>query len=133
MRSASLASGKKATASNVFQNTPAHGPDKAFDDDDSTRWATDGGTHQAWLQVDLGKPTAFNRMMINEAYAGRIQKFQLEKREGDIWKSFFEGKTVGEKAVFDFDTVTAQQVRLNILEATEGPTIWEVQILMQKP
>ncbi len=133
MRSASLASGKKAAASNVFQNTPDHGPDKAFDDDDSTRWATDGGTHQAWLQVDLGKPTAFNRMMINEAYAGRIQKFQLETKDGDTWKSFFEGKTVGEKAVFDFEIVTAQQVRLNILEATEGPTIWEVQVLMRKP
>ncbi len=130
IHSASLASGKKATASNVHQKDPNYGADKAFDDDDATRWATDGGTHQAWLQVDLGKPTAFNRVMINEACPpGRIQKFQLERLEGDAWKPFFEGKTVGEKGEFKFETVTAQQVRLNILEATEGPTIWEFQIL----
>jgi alpha-L-fucosidase len=72
IRSSSLASGKKATASNVHQKDTNYGADKAFDDDDTTRWATDGGTHQAWLQVDLGKPTAFNRITINEAYASRF-------------------------------------------------------------
>ncbi len=129
IRSSSLASGKKAAASNVHRKDTNYGADKAFDDDDATRWATDGGTHQAWLQVDLGKPLAFNRVMINEAIESRIQKFQLERLDGDIWKPFFEGKTVGEKGEFKFETVTAQQVRLNILEATEGPTIWEFQIL----
>ncbi len=129
IRSASLASGKIATASNVYQNSPDHRPDKAFDDDDATRWATDAGTHQAWLQVDLGKPVGFNRAIIHEAYAGRIRKFQLQRLEGDAWKTFFEGTTVGEKGEFKFQTIAAQQVRLNILEATEGPTIWEFQIL----
>jgi alpha-L-fucosidase len=130
IHSASLAAGKKATASNVHQKDPNYGPDKAFDDDDATRWATDSGTHQAWLQVDLGKPTAFNRVIIHEACPpARIQKFQLERLEGDAWKPFFEGTTVGEKGEFKFETVTAQQVRLNILEATEGPTIWEFRIL----
>ncbi|NLH15570.1 MAG: hypothetical protein GX455_03215 [Phycisphaerae bacterium] len=129
IRSASLASGKQATASNIFQNSSVHSPDKAFDDDDATRWATDAGTHQAWLQVDLGRPVGFNRVIINEAYAGRIQKFQLQRLEGETWKTFFEGTTVGEKGEFKFEPVTAQQVRFNILEATEGPTIWEFHIL----
>jgi alpha-L-fucosidase len=130
--SGSLAAGKPASASNVFQNSPAYGPDKAFDDDRDTRWAADAGVKQAWLQVDLGKPMSFNRAVIDEAYP-RIRRFQLEKRDGDSWKSFFEGKTVGEKAVFDFDTVTASQVRLNVLEADDGATIWEFQLLMRNP
>ncbi|NLH17918.1 MAG: discoidin domain-containing protein, partial [Phycisphaerae bacterium] len=128
----SLATGKPATASNVYQNSPAFGPDKAFDGDPDTRWACDAGVKQAWLQVDLGKPTAVNRAVISEAY-DRIRHFRLEKREGDEWKSFFEGKTIGENGAFDFPTVTAQQVRLNVLEAEDGPTIWEFQLLMKKP
>ncbi|MEI6078510.1 MAG: discoidin domain-containing protein, partial [Verrucomicrobiota bacterium] len=59
--SLSLATAKKATASNVFQNSASYGADKAFDDVDETRWATDPGTTNAWLEVDLGKPETVNR------------------------------------------------------------------------
>ena len=77
--------------------TDAHGPDKAVDDDPSTRWATDAGTQQAWLEVDLGKPTTIDRAMIDEAYAGRVQEFELQAKEGDAWKTFFRGTTIGER------------------------------------
>ena len=129
IRSASLASGKKASASNTFQKMAEHGPGKAFDDDDSTRWATDSGTKQAWLEVDLGISTQFNRVVVREAYAGRVQKFQLQYKAGETFRTFHEGTTLGEMATIDFDAVTARYVRLNILDATEGPTIWEVQVL----
>ena len=39
-------------------------PEKAVDGDPETRWATDNGTRQAWLEVDLGKPVTFSRAMI---------------------------------------------------------------------
>jgi alpha-L-fucosidase len=52
----SLAQGKPARVSNVFAKDPAWGADKAVDGNDGTRWATDAGTHQAWLEVDLGMP-----------------------------------------------------------------------------
>jgi hypothetical protein len=67
-----------------------------------------------------------------EAYA-RIRQFRLEMLDGKEWKPFFEGKTIGETGVFDFPAVTAQQVRFNVLEADDGPTIWEIQLLMRKP
>ena len=35
---------------------------------------------------------------------------------------------IGEQYADDFQPVTAQYVRLNILEATDGPTIWEFQL-----
>ncbi len=127
----SLATGKPASASNMYQNMPAHGADKAFDGDPDTRWACDAGVKQAWLQVDLGKATAFNRAVISEAY-DRICHFRLEKREGEVWTPFFEGKNIGENGVFDFPSVTAQQIRLNVLEADDGPTIWEFQLLNKK-
>jgi alpha-L-fucosidase len=127
----SVASGKKASASNVYQNmVDVHGPQKAFDDDPETRWATDAGTHQAWLEVDLGEPKNIGSAMIAEADFGpRVQKFELQAKTGGQWKTFYTGKTIGEECRVKFEPITAQNFRLNILEATEGPTLNEFQLL----
>ncbi|MCK4999858.1 MAG: discoidin domain-containing protein, partial [Anaerohalosphaera sp.] len=128
--SLSLTAGKKATASNVYQNqTGTYGAQKACDDDDATRWATDNGTKSAWLEVDLGKAETFTQAVIKEAYAGRVVKYELQKLVGDKWVTFHAGTKLGANAVVKFDAVTAQKVRLNILEATDGPTINEFQLL----
>ena len=66
--SRSLATGKKAMASNVFQGMAEYGADKAFDGNSETRWATDSGTKSAWLEVDLGKPVTIGRAVIEQAY-----------------------------------------------------------------
>jgi alpha-L-fucosidase len=126
----SIACGKAVTASNTFRNMPEYAPEKAVDDDDQTRWATNAGTRQAWLEVDLGAPQSFSHVRIREAveYGERIQRFQLEYKAGDEWKVALRGTSVGQDYARDFPPVTAQHVRLRILEATEGPTIWEFQL-----
>ena len=125
--SASLACGKKVTASNVYQNSPGYGPDKAVDDDPATRWATDSGTTQAWLEVDLGKPMTLSRVKVSEAY-DRVREFELQAKDGDKWQTFARGTKIGDDYVQQFQPVTARIVRLNILKATDGPTIWEFQL-----
>ena len=89
--SASLAAGKKAKASNIFQGNQGHGPAKAVDDDPATRWATDAGVKQAWLEVDLGKSTTFNRVAISEEYS-RVRKFELQYKDGEAWKTFLRAR-----------------------------------------
>ena len=129
--SASLAFGKPATASNVFQKQSAYGPDKAFDDDGSTRWATDTGTHSAWLAVDLGSPVTVAQAAIKEAYPSRVKKYVLQYKVNAMdgpWKVLHEGTALGENAVITFKPTTVRLVRLNILDAVEGPTIWEFQL-----
>ncbi|MBN1805827.1 MAG: alpha-L-fucosidase [Sedimentisphaerales bacterium] len=126
--SGSLATGKKASASNVYQKNPAHDPDKAFDDDPATRWATDAGTNNAWIEVDLGKSATFNHVKISEAY-DRVQLFELGYKDGDNrWKTIDSGTKIGHDYSKQFEPVTARIVWLNINKATEGPTIWEFQI-----
>ncbi len=129
--SGSLATAKKARASNFFQNMATHGPDKAVDNDPSTRWATDWGTKQAWLEVDLGKPMTFDRSMLSEAY-DRVQQFELQRKDSDQWQTFAKGTKIGQKLKLKFSPVTARYVRLNILKAAEGPTIWEFQLFAPK-
>jgi alpha-L-fucosidase len=129
--SASLTAGKKATASNTYQRNQEYGPAKAVDDDSGTRWATDSGVKQAWLEVDLGRPATFSRVTISEAY-DRVRRFELQYKDGDAWKTFLQGARIGERYSRSFDPVTAQVVRLSILDATDGPTIWEFELIASK-
>jgi alpha-L-fucosidase len=129
--SSSLTAEKKAKASNTFQKNAAYGPAKAVDDDPATRWATDSDTKQAWLEVDLGKPMTFNRVKISEAY-DRVREFELQCRDGSRWKTFARGTKIGHDYSKQFGPINARYLRLNILGATDGPTIWEFQLFAPK-
>jgi len=126
----SLTTRAKATASNVYQNQTEFGADKAVDGNSETRWATDSGAKSAWLEVDLGKPATFNRAVIRQAYPelGRIRKFAIEYWKDEQWKPCYQGEKLGAKLTANFAPVTAQRVRLNITDATDGPTLWEFQL-----
>jgi alpha-L-fucosidase len=130
----SLTTKAKATASNVFQHQAQYGPDKAVDGNGETRWATDSGTKSAWLEADLGQPRVFNRAVIKQAYPElkRVRKFTIEYWQDEQWKPCYRGENLGAKLVASFEPVTAQRVRLNITESTDGPTIWEFQLFPPK-
>jgi len=51
----------------------------------------------------------------------------LQYRDGEAWRTFHEGTKLGE-CCLRFEPVTAQHVRLNVIAATDVPTIWEVQL-----
>ena len=125
-----LSTGARATASNVYQGQAAYGPDKAVDGRDDTRWATDGGITHAWLELDLGKPETFSRFLIHQAYPQyqRVRKFAIEYWQDDQWKVCYQGQNLGQVLSGKVPAITAQRVRLNITEATDGPTIWEFQL-----
>ena len=112
----------------MFDPRPPHAdPENAVDDDIFTRWAADAGTKQAWLEVDLGEPTTFNRVRISEEF-GRVQEFELRYKEGDEWRTFARGSKIGSDYSNRFESLTARHVRLNILKASDAPTIWEFQL-----
>jgi hypothetical protein len=48
--------------------------------------------------------------------------------DGAEWKTFCTGTTIGDSWSKSFAPTTAQRVRLNVLEATDGPTIWEFEL-----
>ena len=129
--SGSLAFGKKATASNVFENDATYAPEKAFDDDPTTRWGCDYGTHACRLEVDLGEVKTFDRATISEPY-GRVRKFALQVKRDDDWETFHEGTTIGETLSIEFPATTGRHVRLDLRETTDGPSIWEFQLFGPK-
>jgi alpha-L-fucosidase len=115
--SGSLASGKKATASKVWADKAEFGPQQAFDDDMNTCWNA-GKIQTAWLQVDLGKETTFDRAIISES-PHYVRKFQLQYQDGDKWKTFHQARIIGENLAIKFEPVTARLVRLNIINRSQ--------------
>ncbi|HEV2693463.1 MAG TPA: alpha-L-fucosidase [Verrucomicrobiae bacterium] len=117
-----------ASASNTYQNqTSQYGPQFAFDGSPDTRWATDDSATSAWLAADLGQVKMIHGVRINEAYAGRVKNYELQYRDGADWKTFLTGATLDANFEVTFPTVKAREFRLNILSATQGPTINEIE------
>jgi alpha-L-fucosidase len=121
-----LSEGKAAKASSVWG--PGYEADKAFDGSDDSRWGAMPSARSGWLEVDLGAPTVVGRAVIKELAYPRTQQFAIEYKDGDAWKPVVTGSRLeGEKA-FTFAPVVARQFRLNILKASEVPTIEEFQL-----
>ena len=59
----------------------------------------------------------------------RTEEFTVEYQLGDSWKELARGTTIGKMKSIDFPPVTARHVRLNILKASEVPTINEFRVL----
>ncbi|HUX02775.1 MAG TPA: discoidin domain-containing protein [Phycisphaerae bacterium] len=123
-----LSRGKPATASSIWLD-PGFEADKAVDGDTSTRWSAAGGTRSGWLEVDLGQPERVGRAVIRELAFPRTQRFVVEYLDGQTWKELARGTTIAGAKVLDFAPVTARHFRLNILEASEVPTIEEFGLL----
>ena len=117
-----LAQGNPASASNVRGNSSTFNAEKAIDGDFETYWATDDGTTQASITISLNEPTKVNRILLQEyiPLGQRIKKFMVSAEVDGTWQVLDEQTTVGYKRILRFETVTATQVKVDILDA-KGP------------
>lgn len=126
--SLSLATGKPAKASGVWENNLAqYGAASAFDNDRTTRWAGAGGVNHGWLEVDLGETQTVSRAIIREGW-DRTRRFAVRYQSGGEWKDAAAGTTIGGRLEIRFEPVRARVFRLEITEATDVPTIWEFEL-----
>ena len=119
----SIAVGCDASASGIWDEN--YSAAKAFDGDVRTRWGGEPDSTSGWLAVDLGEARTFSKMEVEEL-ADRVRKFELQAKRDAQWETIHEGTTLGMDYAVTFAPVTARHVRLNILEATGVPTIWEI-------
>ncbi|HQP96881.1 MAG TPA: alpha-L-fucosidase [bacterium] len=118
--------GATAKASNVRRNEEQYAPDMAVDESPLTRWATDDGITQAWLEIHLPAPITFDVIMIDEAFGPRIEEFQIQSRQGTDWKTFCSGTRIDRNWARKFPPVTTQDLRMEISKAGDGPTIRDI-------
>ena len=118
--------GKRVTASSSDDaNVAANLTDGIL----TNRWQAAKGQRSAWLEVDLGKPTAIQRLMLmdpwHSGYLKVIQEYDLQCWAGNEWKSIVKGKINGLGAAREFAPVTGNRFRLYIENSTSEPTLNE--------
>lgn len=111
----------QASNSRGDQWSPAKTTDEGYD----SYWATDEGVTSASLTFDLKKPTPLNRLLVQEyiPLGQRVKAFNIEAHSNGQWQPINlseETTTVGYKRILRFNTVEADQVRINFTDA-RGP------------
>ena len=125
----SLTFGAQATASNVYKNDPQYAASFAIDNDSGTRWATDEGTVECSLEIDLGAERAFDGAFLSEGW-DRVREYVLEVQDPEgKWEAFHRGTTIGTAgAKPTFPRTAGRLVRLRVLKADGAPTFWDFEL-----
>ncbi|SEV96039.1 alpha-L-fucosidase [Chitinophaga sp. YR573] len=125
-----LATNMKVKASNVRGNDKRFGPGMSVDNNEDTYWATDDDVTNASLTIDLGKPTTFNRFLVQEyiRLGQRVKAFSVEALVDGNWKQLAKATTIGYKRIIRFSAVKATQVRFNITGSKSCPVISNIGI-----
>ncbi len=117
-----LAAGAKVTASG------GRGGRRILDGDAFTCWVGDDDAEAAELVVTLKEERTFNRILIQEQirdYGQRIAKFAVDARVDGRWEEIAANTVVGYKRICRIETVSADAVRLRILESRTEPSVAE--------
>ena len=127
---ANLALNKEVSASQVRGNSKLFAASNLTDGRPDSYWSTNDGVKKASLTIDLGKPTAINRVILQEyiKLGQRVSSFSLEIWKGNKFEEIDRQTTIGYKRILAFPTVTTTRVRVNILDANAGPVISEFQL-----
>ena len=123
-----LCFGAKAETSATWNdpNDPdGYSASKAIDGNPGTRWACAAGVTAATLDIDFGKPVQFNRIDIEE-FLSRTKSFDLEIPDPNGWKVIYTGTEIGNRKDIQVNETTASKLRLNIKQASEPPSIFEI-------
>lgn len=118
-----------ATATASSEYSSAYTADLVNDGLTSTRWSALNGQNQ-WLELDFGASKTFNKIVTRECvdFGDRIQGYQYQYHDGSNWVTFVNGTTVGASHEDAFAPVTASRIRLNVTQASDAPTIWEIEV-----
>jgi alpha-L-fucosidase len=125
-----LALNKKVSASNVRGKLGKFAAAMAVDGNNNTYWATNDNTKAASLTIDLGKPTLFNRFLVQEyiRLGQRVKAFTVEAFVDGDWKELAKATTIGYKRILRFPAVKATQLRFTITDSKCSPAISNIGI-----
>ena len=122
-----------ATASAKASHTRARkfSAHKAIDGDPETYWATKNEILSASIEIDLGGPTEFNAVLLQEyiRLGQRVKSFVIETYSDDAFIKAASGTTIGNRRIVKFNTVTATKLRIN-LEAKACPLLSNIEVYL---
>jgi alpha-L-fucosidase len=115
-----------ASASNVRGNDASFAAGNVHDGDAATYWACDQGTTSAWVQIAFHQAQPIDTVLLQEpiAMGQRVKAFAVDVMDAsEQWREIAQGTTIGHKRILRFDPVTAQVLRVRILDSRAAPLI----------
>lgn len=130
-----LALRAKASASSKWDETDAYHARRINDGTPKTRWNSARGDESGcWLSLEWPGPVTFDRIVIDECteWGLRIRAWRVEAGS-DALDTIARGETTGERHVIELpEPVTARTLKLILEEASDTPTIREVEVYLWK-
>ena len=115
---------------------------KAVDGDPATYWATEEGTKEASIEVELDESRPFDRVMLAEpiALGQRVRRFRVSVPAGPgtsnnrrDWRTLAEGTTIGHRRIVRVPLTNAPCVRIEVLDARACPLLSHVGVHRTMP
>ena len=130
-----FALGKKASASNTRQQGSTFSPANTVDKKPDSYWAVDDHIREATLEIDLGKLTVFDRILIQEPIrlGQRISEFEIRGFVNGEWSRLAKGTTIGYKRILRIPLVKADKIQLIIHKSNNTPAISNFGIYKASP
>lgn len=124
-----LLAGSKVTADNVRGNDNQFGPKNTIDNDKNTYWAADDNVKGASVEFEFEKPTAINRILIQEyiKLGQRVKAFNVEVKTNGKWETIANETTIGYKRILRTKRVLADALKINITAAKASVVISNIQ------
>lgn len=124
-----LLAGTKISANNVRGNSAEFAAKNVSDGNKNSYWATDDPVKTASILFEFGKPTAINRILLQEyiALGQRVKAFNVELKVDGTWKTVATETTIGYKQILRIDRVKASALRINITDSKAGIVISNIQ------
>jgi len=121
--------GATVTASNVRGVAKEYNGNNAFDKDQETYWATDDGVVRASLEVDFGKETEVNALLLQEyiRLGQRIKGFFIEAEVDGTFEEVAKGITIGNRRLIKFKTVKTSKLKINF-KGKASPVISNIEM-----
>lgn len=109
----------------VTNEMPGFEAKNILDNDTETYWSSDSNHNSASIEVQLTKGRYFNCIMLQENIlkGQRIEKFRLDYWDGQMYRTFAKGTTIGYKRLLKFPEIYADRVKLVIEQCRENPTL----------
>lgn len=124
-----LLSKTKITADNVRGSSESFAGKNTVDGNKNTYWATDDNIKTASITFEFYKPTAVNRILLQEyiALGQRVKAFNVEVKVDGNWKTVASETTIGYKRILRIDRVTASALRINITDSKASIVISNIE------
>jgi alpha-L-fucosidase len=131
--SRNLAAAARITASSTRGNASQFAPTLVVSGKRDSYWATDDSVTTPELELNFGRPTAFNVISLREflPLGQRVEAFALDQWQEGQWKEFAQATSIGNRRLVRTGLITTDKLRLRITRSAASPAISEVGVFRE--